>query len=275
MASRGTHTPEAPDQQGDNLTRISGVGPVVAGRLAEAGIRTYRGVAEATPEELAEALVGVPGCSPDRIRSADWIGQARRLGGARPPAGAAPAPDARPGGADRGEPATADPPFLRVLRLGRARIRPLHDPSRSDEPTTVGLELRPGPAAAPSPHLEYTAAIAARRLDADGEFPIVVIGGVVQVDRGVSHAGAGPPLDAGLYRLVASIELRPPVYDPDDPPLWRQTAAGDLIQVVTPAGATRHRNGPASKPHPAARRLREEGRISEAEYAGLQVPVGS
>ena len=274
MASRRTHTPEAPEQQGDNLTRISGVGPVVAGRLAEAGIRTYSDIADATPEALAGALVGLPGCSADRIRSADWIGQAERLGAARAPARPASAPGPRPGRAEPEEPATDDPPFLQVVRLGRARIRPAHDSSRSDQPTTVGLELRPGPAAAPSPYLEYTAAIAARRLDAGGEIPIVLIRGIVQVDRGVSHTAAGPPLDAGLYRLVASIELHRLGHGRGDPPVWSDAASGDVIQVVTPAGAGRHGNGRA-KDHPAARRLLDEGMISEAEYADLQVPAGS
>jgi len=265
MASRSPQTPEAPEQSGDNLTRISGVGPVVAGRLAEAGIHTYLGVASATPEELAAALVGLPGCSADRIRSADWIGQARRLEDARTPA--------RRSAGD--QPTADDPPFLRVLRLGRARIRPLHDPSRSDEPTTVGLELRPGRAMAPAPELDYLAAIAARRLDADGETPIVRIRGVVQVDRGVSHSAGGPPLETGLYRLVADIELHHVGHHPGAPPVWRQAASGDLIQVVTPATAAQRPSGPASKPHPAGKRLLAEGQISEAEYADLRVPAGS
>jgi hypothetical protein len=275
MASRRTHTPPAPEQQGDNLTRISGVGPVVAGRLAEAGIRTYRSVAEAKPEELAAALVGVPGCSADRIRSADWIGQAQRLGTARASARTAEAAEPRPARTDADGPPADDTPFLRVVRLGRARIRPVHDPSRSDQPTTVGLELRRGAAAPPAPALDYTAAIAARRLDAAGEIPIVQVGGVVRVDRGISHSAAGPPLEAGLYRLVASIELHPPGHDPGEPPVWRQAASGDLIQVVTPAGAARHGNGHAAKPHPVGKRLLDEGVISEAEYADLQVPGGS
>lgn len=275
MASRRTHTPPPPEHQGDNLTRISGVGPIVAGRLAEAGIRTYRSIADATPEELAAALVGLPGCSADRIRSADWMGQARRFDVARTPAQAPVAAEPRGGQADADQPPADDTPFLRVLRLGRARIRPVHDPSRSDQPTAVGLELRPGPAAAPSPHLDYTAAIAARRLDVDGETPIVLVGGVVRVDRGVSHSAAGPPLEAGLYRLVADIQLHLTGHDPGDPPLWRHAASGDLIQVVPPAGATRRRNGPTSKPHPAGKRLLDEGLISEAEYADLQVPAAS
>jgi hypothetical protein len=149
----------------------------------------------------------------------------------------------------------------------------VHDSSRSDQPTTVGLELRRGSAAPPAPVFAYTAAIAARRLDADGEVPIVLIGGVVQMDRGVSHSAVGPPLDAGLYRLVASIELHRPGHAPGDAPVWSHAASGDLIQVVTPAAA-RHGNGRA-KDHPAGKRLLSEGAISEAEYADLQAPAGS
>jgi len=274
MASRRTHTSTAPERPGDNLTRISGVGPVVAGRLAEAGIRTYRSVAEATPEELAEALAGLPGCSADRIRSADWIGQARRFDDDRTPARAPGPANAAAGRATAGPPPAESPPFLRVVRLGRARIRPVHDSSRSDQATTVGLELRRGPAVPPAPVFAYTAAITARRLDADGEVPIVLIGGIVQMDCGVSHSAAGPPLDAGLYRLVASIDLHHPGHAKDDPPVWSHAASGELIQVVAPAGPARQGNGRA-KDHPAGKRLLAEGAISEAEYADLRAPAGS
>jgi hypothetical protein len=266
MASRHTHTPPAPEQ-GDNLTRISGIGPVVAGRLASAGIRTYGGIGNSTPEQLAAALVGLPGCSADRIRTADWIGQAERLGSARPSAPARVA--ARP------EPEASDPPPLRVVRLGRAPIRPVHDVSRTDQRTAVGLELRPTTAAAPASALDYAAAITARRLDAGDEIPITRVRGVVRLDRGVSHSASGPPLEAGLYRLVATIELRLQSGEEGDAAVWREAVSGDLFQVVAPAGAARQPNGRARKPHPAGKRLLDDGVISEAEYADLQVPGSS
>ena len=265
MATRRTHTPPAPEQAGDNLTRISGVGPVVAGRLAAAGFRTYGDIRASTSEELAAALVGLPGCSADRIRAADWIGQAGRFGSARTPAPTR--------AASQPEPANADPPPLRVVRLGRARIRPLHDASTSDQETTVGLELRPGSVAAPASAVDYTAAIAARRLDGGGETPIARVRGIARGDRGVSHSASGPPLDAGLYRLVASIELRPHD-DENDSDVWSESVSGDLVQVVT-ASTARQRNGRAGKPHPAVKRLLDDGVISEAEFAGLQAPGSS
>jgi len=128
---------------------------------------------------------------------------------------------------------------------------------------------------APASDLDYTATIAARRLDADGETPIVQVTGVIRIDQGVSHSAAGPPLEAGLYRLVADIQLHPVGHYPDDPPVWRQAAVGDLLQVATPAGTTRQRNGSAARTHPAAKRLLDEGVISEAEYADLRAPAGS
>ena len=103
----------------------------------------------------------------------------------------------------------------------------------------MGLELRPGPTSAPAPEFDYTAAIVARRLDAEGETPIVQVDGVFRIDQGVSHSAAGPPLETGLYRLVADIQLHLVGHQPDDPPVWRQAASGDLIQVVTPAVAAR------------------------------------
>jgi hypothetical protein len=256
-----THLPEtpAPTRPRDNLTRISGVGPVVAARLADAGIRTYGDLEHSTPEELAAALVGLPACSADRIRAADWIGQARRLGGSA--TASTTVPD--------DEPASEAPPVLRVVRLGRARIRPVHDCSLSDHPTAVGLELRGGLAKAPTPVLDYSAAIVARRLDADGEVPIANVSGVVDVDRGVSHSAAGPPLEAGLYRLVATIHAGTSGREQDAPSLWSQEVSGDLVQVITPSAAGTRRSRPA-KPHPASRRLLEDGLISEAEFAELQ-----
>jgi len=256
----------APEQPGDNLTRISGVGPVVAGRLAGAGIRTFEDVASSTPEDLAAALVGLPACSADRIAAGDWIGQARRLGGTQPAAADALGEEGQRGApvADTPEPVVDAPPILRIVRLGRARISPVGRTSTTDQPTAVGLELRTGPGTPPSPTLDYSAAIAARRLDGDGEVPIVRFGGVIRVDRGISHAAAGPPLKAGLYRLVATVEAHSTGHGSDDPPVWSEAASGELLHVVAA------RSGAPTKPHPASGRLLADGTITEAEYAVLQ-----
>ncbi|WP_265499579.1 phage/plasmid primase, P4 family [Paracoccus beibuensis] len=56
----------------DNLTTISGVGPAVAAKLIEAGIRTYSMLARATDEELDAVCKGYA----KKAASKDWRGQA-------------------------------------------------------------------------------------------------------------------------------------------------------------------------------------------------------
>jgi Helix-hairpin-helix domain len=73
-------------QPGDDLRRITGIGPALERRLNEAGILTYQDLAERTPEDIAAALAEATGVSPQRIASQDWIGQARRLVGPPPQA---------------------------------------------------------------------------------------------------------------------------------------------------------------------------------------------
>jgi hypothetical protein len=244
--------------QSDDLTRISGVGAAVARSLQAAGFHTYRDVEASTPDELAAAVIGLPACSPARIRTMDWIGQARRLGGMSGEAGASTAP--APSAPDEGR------PIFEVVRLGLARIRSLGVPLSADEPAAVGLELRPGPESAPAPTLDYSAEISARRLDAGGDVQVTRMTGVVDADRGISHASAGPPLKPGLYRLVAAVTLYPAGHVSEDGPVGSVVADGDLVQVV--AGATA--SGPPRKGRRSVnRRLVDDGVISEDEYAQL------
>lgn len=61
----------------DDLTRISGIGPVLGRRLNEAGIRSFAQIAawqEADVEAFGELL-----SASGRIEKDDWIGQARKL----------------------------------------------------------------------------------------------------------------------------------------------------------------------------------------------------
>jgi helix-hairpin-helix protein len=242
----------------DDLTRISGVGSAVARSLRAAGFRTYRDVEASTTEELAAAVVGLPACSAARIDTMDWIGQARRLGSKSVEAGAPAAPAAAP--ADDAQ------PILEVARLGTARIRSLDMPLSAGEPPAVALELRPGPGPAPAATLDYSAEITARRLDADGDAPVARMAGVVQADRGISHASAGPVLRPGLYRFVAAVTLYPAGHGPDDKPVGSVVADGDLVQVVAGATSTE----PPRKGRPAvSRRLVASGAITEDEYAAL------
>jgi hypothetical protein len=244
----------ASGQPGDDLRRISGIGSVVAARLEGAGIRTYADLVRSTPEELASALVGLPGTSAGRIAAMNWIGQARRLSGETP---AEPRPSSEEAPPEAPLEASI-PPVLRIARVGSARARARSRAATPDEPTAVGLELRPGSGTAPTAALDYSAAIVAKRLDRAGERSIAQIGGIVRVAQGVSHAAAGPALDAGLYRLVATVNAYPPGHGPDDPPVWSETVAGDLLEVEP--GVRR-----------AIRdRLLADGVITEAEHQELQ-----
>ena len=74
-------TPQAPTPEStrfDNLEQISGIGPVYATRLHDAGVRTFAALAATAPERLRE-IVGL-----QSWHSADpqhWVEQARELGG--------------------------------------------------------------------------------------------------------------------------------------------------------------------------------------------------
>lgn len=60
---------EAP-QPADDLTELSGIGPVFATRLAQAGIATFAALAVATPARVA----GATGAT--EAKATDWIEQA-------------------------------------------------------------------------------------------------------------------------------------------------------------------------------------------------------
>lgn len=64
-------TPPAPAAEHDDLTEIKGIGPVYAGRLAEEGIRSFRGLSEIDAATIA-ATVGTT-----EQAVADWIDQAK------------------------------------------------------------------------------------------------------------------------------------------------------------------------------------------------------
>ncbi|MDX1690616.1 MAG: helix-hairpin-helix domain-containing protein [Acidimicrobiia bacterium] len=64
----GTPTPAATGS--DDLSEISGIGPVYKRRLADAGIATFAALAAADPETVADT-VGAPAAFVE-----DWVGQA-------------------------------------------------------------------------------------------------------------------------------------------------------------------------------------------------------
>lgn len=70
--------PETPaaGPAGDDLTRLVGIGPAFAGRLAAGGITTFATLAASTPDALAELVQAPDWRRPDY---ANWIEQARAL----------------------------------------------------------------------------------------------------------------------------------------------------------------------------------------------------
>ncbi len=65
--------PEPPAFDGDELTRVKGIGPVYAARLRSGGITRLAELASADPAKVAEAADVPP------ERAADWISQASSL----------------------------------------------------------------------------------------------------------------------------------------------------------------------------------------------------
>ena len=72
-----TEEPVHEDEDLDDLTRISGVGPVLQEKLYRLGITTYQQIAELTPEDIArvDEVLDFPG----RVEREDWVGQARKM----------------------------------------------------------------------------------------------------------------------------------------------------------------------------------------------------
>ncbi|MBC7812138.1 MAG: DUF4332 domain-containing protein [Burkholderiales bacterium] len=66
----------------DPLTDINGIGPVFEEALNAIGIRSFRQLGRQSPESLAQRLGASVNISADRIRSGQWIEQARARAGA-------------------------------------------------------------------------------------------------------------------------------------------------------------------------------------------------
>ena len=69
--------PKPDAKSSDDLTKISGVGPVLKDKLYAIGITTFRQIADMTPEDIArvDKVLDFPG----RVEREDWIGQARKM----------------------------------------------------------------------------------------------------------------------------------------------------------------------------------------------------
>ena len=272
----GRPTPaHASEDTRDDLERISGIGPAIARRLESAGISTYGELAESTPAALSGLLAGIGGTSAGRIAESDWIGQARRLTtqratGTPPTQVLPPAPSAAP--AEPTEPTSRGSGLVRVSRLGSAGPRSRRGVARSDEPTFVGIELVASRASASAPILDYTADVAARRLDGSGEIPVTRLHGAVQAGQSIAHAGSGPSLPPGLYRLVATVRAVSAGDASTDAPAGSEAVSGEIVAVTDASrpNGKRAENAEAAAQLRAGEQLLAGGVISETEFAEIQ-----
>ena len=77
MARKQSRIPDtAPARKADDFKLIKGIGPVLAGKLHNAGVSTYHQLAVLSPARLAHK---VPGLSVKQVSKQDWSGQARKL----------------------------------------------------------------------------------------------------------------------------------------------------------------------------------------------------
>jgi hypothetical protein len=79
MTQRGDPPSSSTGRPGDDFRKIDGIGRVLERRLWDAGILTYSGLGQRTPEEIAAILPPTAGISAERIASQNWTGQAREL----------------------------------------------------------------------------------------------------------------------------------------------------------------------------------------------------
>jgi len=105
--------------------------------------------------------------------------------------------------------------------------------SRADEPNLVRLTWRVNRIDRPLPDaFDFSATIAARKLGGHDRVQLGTSQGIIRVSEPLSVQVAGPPLPAGLYRLVVTVDIYPAGHSPEEPPLYSLGASGDLMQVA-------------------------------------------
>ena len=311
MTQPGDPKSSSTGRPGDDLRKIDGVGRRFEQRLWDAGIFTYRDLAQRTPEEIAAVLAPMAGISPERIFS-----QARELAGSpteapvprqhyaafhvefllesdnsvrrtkvhqhqtdtrdawpgwdeerllsflrdRIPLPAAPAPADAPGtepahaqtgdqepadvgAAPASQPSAPAPDRLPSLSLSIEELAPIRDGQRSsvlspNEPSFVHLTMRLDPIDTPTHDtFDFSATIAARRFAGHDRFPLGPTHGAIRAGDPVSAEVTGPTLPADLYRLLVTVEIYPANHSPEEPPLYRMRASGDLMRVGDTPGS--------------------------------------
>jgi hypothetical protein len=152
------------------------------------------------------------------------------------PANAVPAPASQP--------SAPVPDRLPSLSLSIEELAPIRDGQRSyvlspNEPSSVRLTMRINPIGAPiHDTFDFSATIVARRFAGHDRSPLGITHGAVRAGDPVSVEVTGPALPADLYRLLVTVEIYTADHGPEEPPLYRMRASGDLMRVAdTPLGS--------------------------------------
>jgi len=165
------------------------------------------------------------------------------LPGPEPAHGQAPdqEPDQEPGG-DRARPTSQPSPpapgRLSSLSLSIDELTPVREGRRSylqhpGEPNSARLTMRIRPAGPLAQDtFDFSATIAARTIGGHDHWPLGTAQGVIHVSDPLSVEVTGAALPAGLYRLVATVDIYPAGRSPKQSPLHSHGAAGDLIGVA-------------------------------------------
>lgn len=146
--------------------------------------------------------------------------------------------------APAGQPSAPVPDRLPSGSLSIEEFTPIRDGQRghvlsSNEPSSVRLTMRINPIGTPiRDAFDFSATIVARRFAGHDRSPLGTTHGAIRMRDPVSVEVTGPALPADLYRLVATVEIYPADHSPEEPPLYRMRASGDLMRVAdTPLGS--------------------------------------
>ncbi len=146
------------------------------------------------------------------------------------PASAEPAPT--------GQPSAPVPDRPPSWSLSIEELAPIRDGQRScslslNEPSAVRLTMRINPIDTPiHDSFDFSATVVARTFGGHDRSPLGTTHGTVRVSDPVSVELTGPALPADLYRLVVTVDIYPADHSPEDPPLYRKRASGDLMQIA-------------------------------------------
>jgi hypothetical protein len=143
-----------------------------------------------------------------------------------------------------GQPSAPVPDRWLSWSLSIEELAPIRDGQRSNilspnEPSSVRLTMRLSPIGTPTHDtFDFSATIVARKFAGHDRSPLGATHGTVRAPGPVSVEVTGPALPADLYRLVTMVDIYPADHSPEDPPIYRMRASGDLMRVAdAPLGA--------------------------------------